>query len=144
MFERTVLRLMIAMGVPIASALVMDQLPKAGVAEVPFAFQVDKQAMPPGTYSVKQAELGRAIRIQNEKVGDASVECVAAKRKFGKAKGARLVFDSYGGRYYLSEIWFDADGRGLVLNESLTGQKAGTKPASSQAATREVRYIRFQ
>ena len=60
MIEKTMLRLMIGMGVPIASALVMEQLPKTGVAEVPFAFQVEQQTLPPGTYSVKQADLGRS------------------------------------------------------------------------------------
>ena len=126
------LRLMIAVGVPIATALLIDQMPKTGVAQVPFAFQVGQQAMPAGTYSIKQADLGRTIRIQNSTVSEVSGECVAAKREFGKARGARLVFDSHGGHYYLSEIWFAADGPGWVLNEK--GQ-----PVSS-----EVRSVRFQ
>jgi hypothetical protein len=144
MIETTVLRLMIAVTVPIASALVVEQFPKTAVADVPFAFQVADRALPPGTYSVKQTDRGRVIRIQNEKVSDASAEFRAPKRKFGQAKGARLVFDSYSGHYCLSEIWFDADGRGLVLNRSLAAQGASSNPAGFKAAAAEIRYVRFQ
>lgn len=139
MVEKPILRLMIGMGVPIATALVMEQLPKTGVAEVPFVFQVEQQTLPPGTYSVKQSDGGRGVRIQNEKVTGAGTRCVAAKREFGKAEGARLVFDSYEGRYFLSEIWFDADGRGLILPEG-----PNTKASGSNTDNREVRYVRFR
>ena len=50
--ERTILRLLVGMGGPIASAVVLEQLPKTGVAEVPFAFQVQEQTLPRGTYAV--------------------------------------------------------------------------------------------
>jgi hypothetical protein len=126
---------MIGVGVPIASALVMEQLPKTGVAEVPFAFQVDDQTLPPGTYSVKQADLGRGVRIQNEK--GAGIKCVAVKRKFGRAEEARLVFERYDGRYSLAEIWFDAEGRGLILQE-----KGGQTRSGAQ--DRGIRYVLFQ
>jgi hypothetical protein len=139
MIEKTVLRLMIAMGVPLASALVVEQLPKTGVAEVPFAFQVENQTLPAGTYSVKQADRGRGIRIQNEKLNGIGTACAAAKRKFGRANGARLVFDSYGGHYFLTEIWFDGDGRGVILPVTESTGLAGATPAAQ-----EVRYVRFQ
>jgi hypothetical protein len=139
MIERTALRLMIGMGVPIASAVVMEQLPKTGVADVPFAFQVEQQTLPPGSYSVKQSDLGRSIRIQSEKSAGTSLNCVAVKHKFGKAQGARLVFENHAGRYFLSEIWFDADGRGLILQQS----PLAPKPASD-ATDQTVRNIRFQ
>jgi hypothetical protein len=139
MLEKPILRLMIGVGVPIATALVMEQLPKNGVAEVPFAFQVEQQSLPPGTYSVKQSDGGRGVRIQNEKVAGAGTRCVAAKREFGKAQGARLVFDSREGRYFLSEIWFDADGRGLILPEDPSKKTSG-----SNTDNREIRYVRFR
>jgi hypothetical protein len=115
MIDRTVLRLMLSVGVPIASALVIEQLPKTRVAQVPFAFQVEDQTLPPGTYAVKEAGLGRNIRIENEKLAAASTKFIAAKGKFGKPEPARLIFESYQGQYRLSEIWFEADGRGVVL-----------------------------
>jgi hypothetical protein len=124
MMERTILRLLIGMGGPIASAVVLEQLPKTGVAEVPFAFQVEKQTLPRGTYAVTQADHGLGVRISNEKVADTGTNCAAVKRKFGKAGEARLVFENHGGRYFLSEIWFEADGRGLVLQPA----RQGTKP----------------
>ena len=139
MIEKTILRLMIATGVPLGSALVLEQLPKTGVAEVPFAFQVEEQTLPAGTYRVKQADLGRGIRIQNEKVAAAGTKCLAAEHRFGKAQGARLVFDSYEGHYLLSEIWFDADGRGTILQQKHLSVKAG-----SEGENRDVQFVRFQ
>jgi len=135
--EKNLLRLMIGMGVPLASALVMEQLPKTGVADVPFAFQVEDRTLPPGTYSVKQADLGGGIRIQNEKIAAAGMQCVAAKHKFGRTQEARLVFERYDGRYFLSEIWFDAEGRGLILQEKHIETR-------SPAQDGELRYVLFQ
>jgi hypothetical protein len=139
MIEKHVCRLMLGMGLPIASALIMEQLPKSGVADVPFAFQVEQQMLPPGSYSVKQADLGRSVRIQNEKSAGGGLKCMAVKRKFGKAQGARLVFENYQGQYFLSEIWFDADGRGLILHEG--GAKESIR---STRDDREVRSVLFQ
>jgi hypothetical protein len=137
MIERTFLRLMIGIGVPIATVVVMEQLPKTGVVEVPFAFQVDEQTLPPGIYSVKQADRGRGIRIQNEKVAQAGLKCIAAKRKFGNAQEPRLVFDCYRGRYMLSEIWFDT--RGLILRDA----SLHTQPGPTQE-DRDVRSVSFR
>jgi hypothetical protein len=139
MIEKTMLRLIIAMGVPLGSALVLEQLPKTGVAEVPFAFQVEEKTLPPGTYSIRQSDVCRGIRIQNEKVAAAGTKCVAAEHRFGKAQGARLVFDNYEGHYLLSEIWFDADGRGLILQQKHLSAKAG-----SDGENRDVQFVRFQ
>jgi hypothetical protein len=139
MIERTFLRLMIGVGVPIVTVVVMEQLPKTGVVEVPFAFQVEKQTLPPGIYSVKQADRGRGIRIQNEKVAQAGLKCIAAKHKFGNAQEPKLVFDSYQGRYMLSEIWFDANGRGLVLRDASLRNQAGPTPQD-----RDVRSVSFR
>jgi hypothetical protein len=138
MIERTVLRLIIAMGVPLASAVVMDQLPKTGVAEVPFAFQVDEQTLPAGSYSVKQADGDRSVQIQSQKMTGASVKCVAVKREFGKAQEPRLVFESYEGRYFLSEIWFETDGRGLILRNASVVDDGASNAAGG------IRYVRFR
>ena len=134
MIERSVFRLILGVCLPVASAVVIEQLPKTGVAEVPFAFQMEDQTLPAGTYSVKQADGGRAICVQNEEIANGGLNCMAAKRKFGKAKGqgARLVFEHDGGRYFLAEIWFEADGRGLILR---------SRGGEQQTA---IRYVRFQ
>jgi hypothetical protein len=114
MIKSTVLRLTIGIGLPIASAVVMDQLPKSAVAQVPFAFQIGGQTLPPGTYSVRQSDLGRDIRIQSDKLG-LGLKYTAAEHKFGTVERPRLVFESSQGSYRLSEVWLEADGRGVIL-----------------------------
>jgi hypothetical protein len=137
MFERPFVRLMIGMGLPIASAVLVEQFPKAGVAEIPFAFQVEGRTLPPGSYSVKNA--GRTIHIQSENIAGAGLNCIAAEWEFGASREAGLVFGEYGGRYFLTQIWLDSDGRGLIL------QPVRLKPdAASNPDGRTVRYVRFQ
>lgn len=115
MIDRSIFRLVLSVGVPIASALVVEQLPQTRVAQVPFAFLVEDQTLPPGTYAVKAGGLGRNIRIQNQKLPAVRMNCGKTESKFGRAEPARLVFENYDGRYRLAEIWFDADGRGVIL-----------------------------
>jgi hypothetical protein len=118
MIKSTVLRLMLGIGLPIASAMVMDQLPKSGVAQVPFAFQIGGQTLPAGTYSVSQADLGRGIRIQTAQLNGLDLKYRASQHKFGRVEPARLIFDTSDGQYRLSEVWLEADGRGMVLPDS--------------------------
>jgi hypothetical protein len=139
MIDRTVLRLLIGVAVPIGSAVLIEQLPKTGVAEIPFAFQMEEQTLPAGTYLVKQADHERAVCIQNQQLSRVGMKCVEVKGRFGKAQGARLVLKEHEGRYFLSEIWFEADGRGLILPHG--GVQAS--PASN-ATGDEVRYVRFE
>jgi hypothetical protein len=137
MIEKTALRLMIGFGLPMASALVLEQLPKSGVAQVPFAFQVENQTLPPGAYAVKQWDRGQRVHIQSEKKSGLALTCAAVKHTFGKPQGARLVFENYDGHYVLSEIWFEADGRGLILRPSSLEKNTsdGREP---------IRSVRFQ
>jgi hypothetical protein len=123
MIKSTVVRLMIGIGLPIASALLVDLLPKNRVAQVPFAFQIGGQTLPPGTYSVRQADLGSGIRIQNDNIDGPALKCSAAKHKFGTVEPARLVFDSSDGGYRLSEVWLEADGRGVILPDSSVAKR---------------------
>jgi hypothetical protein len=130
MMDRSILRLMVSIGVPIASAVLIEQLPKTRVAQVPFAFQVEGQTLPAGTYAVKAGGLGRNIHIQNQKLTAAALNCARVKGKFGKAEPARLVFENAGGRYRLAEIWFDADGRGVVLANVAAHQRESLEQKS--------------
>jgi hypothetical protein len=139
MMQRPVLRLIFAVGLPIAAALLLEQMPKTGVAEVPFAFQVEDQVLPAGTYSIRETDFGRSLRIRNERLPDLGAECVVVRHRFGKSRGSRVVFQSQGRRYYLSEVWFDADGAGLVLNQRSQERKVASTPP-----TRPARFVRFQ
>jgi hypothetical protein len=129
---------MIGIALPIAAAVVLEQLPKTGVARVPFAFQVQGETLPAGTYSVKQTVRGRAVCLENQKLADSARNCVAAKSKFGKAEGSRLVFSNYEGHYVLSEIWFEADGAGLILQNRAVPSDASLRDAP------EIRNVHFE
>jgi hypothetical protein len=132
MFQRGVFRLAIGMGLPIASALVVEQLPKSGVAEIPFSFEVEGRMLAAGTYAVKEADFGRSIRIQNDTPGG-EVAVARAKWRFGTSNRSTLIFVEQSGRYSLAEIWFESDGPGLVLQ--------GLSLQAGKSADGEIRYV---
>ena len=135
--DKHVRRLIIGLGLPLAAALLIEQMPKKGIVKVPFAFQVDDRTLPPGPYSVKRLASQDAIWIENQKIPAAAMQLEASGRKWGQADGAKLVFRCYGGRYFLSEIWFSADRVGLVVNPGrLEAQLASAQPERAVASVR--------
>jgi hypothetical protein len=137
--DKHVRRLIIGLSLPVAATFLIEQLPKKGIVKVPFAFQVQDQTLPPGRYSVQRLASRGGIWIQNQTAPAAAMQLVASGRKWGKADGAKLVFRCYGGRYFLSEIWFSADSAGLVVTPSrLETELASTQPE------REVASIHFE
>ena len=85
-------------------------------ANVPFAFSVEQNQLPAGSYSVR--ELGaRATLIQSAdgKEHVMGIYCNAGPSKSGETK---LVFKKIGDHYFLSEIWSSARDEGQKVPES--------------------------
>jgi hypothetical protein len=83
-------------------------------ANVPFAFVVNGQEMPAGTYTVQQdSENSSALLIRGEK---ASAFIVTAPVNSNAARpDAALVFSKDGDRYRLIEVWDgNADGHAVL------------------------------
>jgi hypothetical protein len=70
--------------------------------EIPFAFQVQKETLPPGVYQVQQADGSNIATLVNKRTGE-RVEFIrpASTRQEGKA---RLVFENGEGRRLLKQI----------------------------------------
>lgn len=87
-------------------------------ANVPFDFAVSKEILARGTYEVTTMGQGRTLLIRDSEgkpqamINSNRVESVNAS---GKTK---LVFDRYGDRYFLREIWVAGANSGHQLPKS--------------------------
>jgi hypothetical protein len=86
-------------------------------AEIPFDFQIQDRVLPAGTYSVQPMNNLATLVIRNEDTGE-SVIALAPLGKSGKNGDPRLVFNRYGDRYFLSQVWFAYGGEGHCLVKS--------------------------
>jgi len=109
---------------------------------IPFEFQIGNKALPAGEYSVKpmsqtsmlvQSEDGQAsaIILTNNRVQADSSE---------KAAQERLVFQQYGSKYFLSQVWLVRGGDGRELNKTGAERQAAKEQnlASGGAKAQKV------
>jgi hypothetical protein len=110
----------------IASALAIGSLASTQVASaqtpsvmaevtIPFDFQNGSQALPAGTYRIS-VETDHLIRLQGSHAGG-FVFTHDASRMSASKKGT-VVFDRYGDKYYLHQIWTAGSKDGLECPKS--------------------------
>ena len=90
------------------SALVFAQEPGAPMrATIPFSFSIGKRILPAGEYQVKRInDEGSSLEIENLNDSHEHVlfETETENTNHIQSKGS-LVFDRYGDRYFLHEVW---------------------------------------
>ena len=84
-------------------------------AKIPFSFAVNGKTLPAGEYSVYQGGSPGTMIIQgtDHKVGAVTIVRPPSKPS-ARVETARLVFNGYGDKYFLSQVWTD-DGQGSQL-----------------------------
>jgi hypothetical protein len=99
--------------------------------KVPFAFNVGTQTFPAGEYSLKPLvphtmllQNGAGQTLTNIQIN--SVESSEVQR------ATKLVFNGYGGRYFLAQIWRADDNIGGELIKSHAEMEVATKYAHGQ------------
>jgi hypothetical protein len=101
----------------LASTQVASAQSSSNMAEVdiPFAFQTPTQTLPAGKYRVV-FEANHLIRIQGLSTGAYVVTYETIKTQ--APDHSSVVFDHYGDKYYLHEIWTARDTIGLECPKS--------------------------
>ena len=76
-------------------------------ADIPFNFIVAGQHMDGGTYTVERLFYGdNALMLKNDTTGKAiGILANSAYSTSNQGAVAKMVFDRYGDKYFLSEIW---------------------------------------
>jgi hypothetical protein len=124
-------RLLMTIGFSAAlgSSLMLAQPKPRGRVEIPFAFHVRDVALPAGTYTVEEFITTGTIMITNDETGKGILTLAPANRS-GDTNESKLVFNKYGDRYFLSELWFAGKGAGDCVPMGKLEREVRSTPAA--------------
>jgi hypothetical protein len=122
----------------LGSSLIQAQSKARGRVEIPFTFHVRDAALPAGTYTVEEFVTTGTVLITNNETGKAVLTLAPANRA-GDTDESKLVFNKYGDRYFLSELWFAGKGAGdCVPVGKLEREVRSSPPAIATVAMRQA------
>ena len=105
-------------------------------ATIPFAFHAGEKAMPAGEYSIQHSA---GTVILRNKGGPSVILMTNASSRPNAPADARLGFNRYGDRYFLSSVWTSGSREGREIPKS-----RAEKELTSQAVLRESVGIALQ
>src|SRR5262245_21577328 len=120
---------------------VQAQTPTRADADIPFDFSAGKASLQAGGYAVRIRGNALLIRTADGK-RTVLVNAPLAIGSRDRKGGARLVFNRYGDRYFLSQVWWSSDsGRQVFPSESESRIREfqfskGVKPERVEVAVR--------
>ena len=97
------------------SALAQSETALAEVT-IPFSFQTSNQTLPAGTYRIDR-ESTHLIRLEGPRNTGGFVVTYDAVKSHAPEHGS-IVFDRYGDKYYLRQIWTAGDNLGMECPKS--------------------------
>ena len=106
-------------GVLVLSSLAATQVARAQdamVVDIPFAFTAGSATLPAGEYRVQKLDRNSAVLLIHcwDARASALVITNAAQAKEPQTE-SKLVFNRYGNRYFLSQVWTSGSIRGRQL-----------------------------
>lgn len=111
-------------------------------AHVPFSFAVGRELMPAGDYLISfvstQADL-QTIVIKSADGRTSRIVRMASVEARESRDAGRLVFNRYGGQYFLSQVWEPAERTGLAMRR--TRAEREVEVAQGSTASRETVQI---
>jgi hypothetical protein len=106
-------------GVLVLSSMAVTQIARAQeamVVDIPFAFTAGNATLPAGEYRVQKMDRNSAVLLIHcwDARASALVITNAAQAKEPQTE-SKLVFNRYGNRYFLSQVWTSGSIRGRQL-----------------------------
>src|SRR5580700_4847152 len=89
------------------------------VVNIPFDFLAGNRKLPAGEYSIKVAGLERTLLLLDRQ--DAAASAFMNTNSVAKTEmqtESKMIFNRYGDRYFLSEVWTAGNSRGRRLLKS--------------------------
>jgi hypothetical protein len=111
-------------------------------ANIPFNFAVGSKTLPAGTYDVGTID-GRDSKMLLLQARDGNSSMIVgsnAAENFKPADKTKLVFNQYGSRYFLSEIWMNGATRGRQLPKT-SREKELAKDWAQDLTRRRVEIV---
>jgi hypothetical protein len=111
-------------------------------ANIPFNFAVGNKTLPAGTYDVGSIDIhnGKTLLLQ---AGDGSASMMVnsnAAENLNPADKTKLVFNQYGNRYFLSQIWVAGETRGHQLPKT-SREKEMARDVAKDFTQRRVEIV---
>jgi len=129
-----VLGMLVVLAVGMAHAQIGGDVLKV---RIPFSFTVGTQQLPAGEYSLKPL-LPHTMQLRNQSgqvlisIATNSIESTEVPRS------VKLVFNGYGGQYFLAQIWKAGDSTGQELIKSPTEIEMARKHPSGQQVALQI------
>jgi hypothetical protein len=87
------------------------------LANVPFGFYAGSSLLPSGEYTVDTAAPG-VVRLRSADGKSSAMIQTIGVQTFGTPSDGKLVFNRYGGEYYLSQVWKPGDNTGREFQKT--------------------------
>jgi hypothetical protein len=107
-------------------------------ANIPFSFAVGNKTFPAGTYDVGTIGDGntKVLLLQSRDSNSSMMVGSNAAHNLEPANKTKLVFNQYGDRYFLSQIWVAGETRGHQLQKSSREKEVATELAKDVSQQR--------
>jgi len=105
------------------------------ITNIPFAFKVAHQALPPGRYTITR--IGEITRIFDSRNHSEFVYTFKVDGRAAEGLG-KLVFHRYGNVYFLSEVWLADDASGRKVFPTLAEKEFAGKGMPAQIAVLRI------
>ena len=100
-------------------------------ANVPFAFEMGSKHLAPGTYTISTLATG-VVEVRS--TSDVAIILTCQGESSKPTKTAKIVFDRYGDRYFLRQLWFNAEENSYLESpESKSEKQAKSSELASNA-----------
>jgi hypothetical protein len=146
-FTMFVLLVVLAFATAAVSAQPQSATASRVIANIPFEFNVGYKTMPAGEYSVQTVEsAGDALLIKNANASMFALRLSQATIPSKNKTRAHLVFNRYGERYFLAEVWngIDDTGRQLLKSQEERAVEREFAIASTQSEAAHATYQRVE
>jgi hypothetical protein len=108
-----------AMSLTVLASAHLAQAQENLVVTIPFDFAAGSANLPAGDYSVKASEANHSVMLINRDNPAASMVILTnAAESVQPQTQSKLVFNRYGDRYFLSQIWTEGNTTGRQLSKS--------------------------
>ena len=107
-------------------------------AEIPFAFQAGKIKLPAGTYKVTFPTSTLMLIKSSDNTSSSFLMTMSTIRPGNERERAKLVFNRYGDRYFLNQVWTGGTESGRLLQQTkaeVEAARLAPRPSGPQVAT---------
>ena len=111
-------------------------------ADVPFNFQINKQEMPKGAYSVQslRGSSSHALVLKNEDGGETQIVLANSIEIADPSSQTKLVFNRYGDEYFLAQVWVEGHTLGHQFSMSTREKELASAAQPERVLVAANRY----